>query len=37
MANGNSKRVAVLIDADNATQNVAEELLEEVSKYGTHP
>lgn len=35
MANGDSKRLAVLIDADNATSSVAKELLEEVSKYGT--
>jgi hypothetical protein len=28
-------RLAVLIDADNATASVVKELLEEVAKYGT--
>ena len=28
-------RLAVLIDADNATASIAKELLEEVAKYGT--
>jgi uncharacterized LabA/DUF88 family protein len=35
MANGESSRLAVLIDADNASASVAKELLEEVAKYGT--
>ena len=35
MANGEPVRLAVLIDADNATASVAKELLEEVAKYGT--
>lgn len=35
MANGDSTRLAVLIDADNASASVAKELLEEVAKYGT--
>ncbi len=35
MANGESARLAVLIDADNASAKVVKELLEEVAKYGT--
>ncbi len=35
MANRDTKRLAVLIDADNASASVAKELLEEVAKYGT--
>lgn len=35
MANPDSTRLAVLIDADNATSSVVQELLEEVAKYGT--
>jgi hypothetical protein len=31
----NETRLAVLIDADNATASLATELLEEVAKYGT--
>ena len=34
MANGESIRLAVLIDADNASASVVKELLEEVAKYG---
>lgn len=34
MANGDMRRLAVLIDADNATYKVVKELLEETSKYG---
>jgi len=35
MASSESTRLAVLIDADNASASVAKELLEEVAKYGT--
>lgn len=35
MALGEASRLAVLIDADNASAAVAKELLEEVAKYGT--
>lgn len=35
MANADALRLAVLIDADNASASVAQELLEEVAKYGT--
>lgn len=35
MANTDSVRLAVLIDADNASSAVVQELLEEVAKYGT--
>lgn len=35
MANGDALRLAVLIDADNATSTVVKELLEEVAKFGT--
>ncbi|WP_240204970.1 NYN domain-containing protein [Variovorax sp. PDNC026] len=35
MANADSIRLAVLIDADNASSSVVQELLEEVAKYGT--
>lgn len=35
MANNTTIRLAVLIDADNASASVAKELLEEVAKYGT--
>lgn len=35
MANSDTLRLAVLIDADNASASVAKELLEEVAKYGT--
>lgn len=35
MANTDSTRLAVLIDADNASSSVVLELLEEVAKYGT--
>lgn len=35
MANNDVLRLAVLIDADNASAAVAKELLEEVAKYGT--
>lgn len=35
MAQGESIRLAVLIDADNASASVAKELLEEVAKFGT--
>lgn len=34
MANGDAFRLAVLIDADNASASIAKELLEEVAKYG---
>lgn len=34
MAQGESTRLAVLIDADNALASVAKELLEEVAKFG---
>jgi hypothetical protein len=30
-------RLAVLIDADNASSTLAKELLEEAAKYGTQP
>lgn len=35
MANGDVSRLAVLIDADNASAKVIQDLLGEVSKYGT--
>lgn len=35
MANSDELRLAVLIDADNASAAVAKELLDEVAKYGT--
>lgn len=35
MANNETARLAVLIDADNASASVAKEVLEEVAKYGT--
>lgn len=35
MANNDTARLAVLIDADNASASVVKELLEEVAKYGT--
>lgn len=35
MANSDTLRLAVLIDADNASAAVVKELLEEVAKYGT--
>lgn len=35
MANGDLVKLAVLIDADNASAAVVKELLEEVAKYGT--
>jgi len=35
VANGETARLAVLIDADNASASVVKELLEEVAKYGT--
>lgn len=35
MANGDFVKLAVLIDADNASAAVVKELLEEVAKYGT--
>lgn len=35
MANGNNQKLAVLIDADNAQASVIQELLAEVSRYGT--
>ena len=35
MANVDAIRLAVLIDADNASASVAKELLEEIAKYGT--
>ena len=35
MANNEITRLAVLIDADNASASVTKELLEEVAKYGT--
>lgn len=35
MANADTYRLAVLIDADNASASVAKEILEEVAKYGT--
>ena len=34
MANPDTPRLAVLIDADNASASVAKELLEEGAKYG---
>lgn len=34
MANGDTNRLAVLIDADNASSSVVKELLEEVAKFG---
>ncbi|WP_436076564.1 NYN domain-containing protein [Acidovorax delafieldii] len=35
LANSDTPRLAVLIDADNASSSVAKEILEEVAKYGT--
>jgi hypothetical protein len=35
VANNETARLAVLIDADNASASVVKELLEEVAKYGT--
>ena len=35
MADTERTRLAVLIDADNASASVAKELLEEIAKYGT--
>ena len=35
VANNATARLAVLIDADNASASVVKELLEEVAKYGT--
>jgi uncharacterized LabA/DUF88 family protein len=35
MSNGETDRLAVLIDADNAMASVIDELLKEISKYGT--
>lgn len=35
MAGNETLRLAVLIDADNASAAVVKELLEEVAKYGT--
>jgi hypothetical protein len=35
MANNETARLAVLIDADNASASVVKKLLEEVVKYGT--
>lgn len=35
MANSNNQKLAVLIDADNAQASVIQELLAEVSRYGT--
>lgn len=35
MANSDAQRLAVLIDADNASASVVKELLEEVAKFGT--
>lgn len=35
MANGNNQKLAVLIDADNAQASIIQELLAEVSRYGT--
>ncbi|OZA89731.1 MAG: Maebl, partial [Polaromonas sp. 39-63-25] len=35
MAGGDVTRLAVLIDADNASFAVVKELLDEVAKYGT--
>lgn len=35
MANNDTARLAVLIDADNASASVVKEFLEEVAKYGT--
>lgn len=35
MANGDTNRLAVLIDADNASSSVVRELLEEVAKFGS--
>ena len=35
MANGEITRLAMLVDADNASATVVKELLEEVAKYGT--
>src|SRR4029078_11781191 len=37
MANSNSARLAVLIDADNAQASITEGLLAEVAKYGAAP
>ena len=35
LATSDTLRLAVLIDADNASSSVVKELLEEVAKYGT--
>jgi hypothetical protein len=35
MATNNNQKLAVLIDADNAQASVIQELLAEVSRYGT--
>jgi uncharacterized LabA/DUF88 family protein len=35
MANGNTAKLAVLIDADNAQPSIAEELMAEIARYGT--
>jgi hypothetical protein len=35
MSNGETDRLAILIDADNAMAGVIDELLKEISKYGT--
>lgn len=35
MANGNTEKLAVLIDADNAQPSIVDGLLEEIAKYGT--
>ena len=35
MSNGETDRLAVLIDSDNAMAVVIDELLKEISKYGT--
>lgn len=35
MANGNTGKLAVLIDADNAQPSIVDGLLEEIAKYGT--
>jgi hypothetical protein len=35
MATSNNEKLAVLIDADNAQASVIQELLAEVSRYGT--
>src|SRR5215211_6132899 len=35
MANADTRRLAVLIDADNATSGLTSELMAEIAKYGT--